>query len=97
MLIEYLGEGAVYGTNQTCTWHTTYQEDPIVENTLIPDALVLLAQAQNQLVTMDVYSVQYSNLQSAITNLQWVITQDSPSTSEVAAAMGQLTQAMAGW
>ncbi len=96
VLIEYLGAFSVYGSSGTCSWHTTYQEAPMVENTLIPDALVLLSQAQNQLLTMDVYSESYSNLQSAITNLQWVISQDSPSTTEVAAAMGQLTQAMAG-
>ena len=67
-----------------------------MENQLIPDARVLLGQAQNMLASMDVYSVQYSNLQSAITNLQYVISLPSPSTSEVALAMGQLTQAMAG-
>ncbi len=98
VLIEYLGTTSVYGTGSgsTCTWHSTYQENPVVENQLIPDALILLSQAQNQLLTMDVYSAAYSNLQSAITNLQWVIGQENPSTADVAAAMGQLTQAMAG-
>ncbi len=95
-LIEYLGESVVSGANQVCTWHTSYQDNPVVENTLLPDALVLLAQAQNMLMTMDVYSQQYSVLQSAITNLQGVIAQANPSTSDMAAAMGRVTQAMAG-
>ena len=97
VLIEYLGGASVQGTHGTCSWHTSYQESTTVQNTLIPDALMLLAQAQNQLITMDIYSVQYSNLQSAITNLQYVISQASPSQSEVAMAMAQVTQAMAGY
>ena len=97
VLIEYLGESCIYGAGGTCTWHTSYQESTTVENTLIPDALVLLMQAQNQLITMDPYSVAYSNLQSAITNLQYVIGQSNPSQSEVATAMAMVTQAMAGY
>ena len=96
VLIEYLGESCV-NASRTCTWHTSYQENQTVTNTLIPDALMLLAQAQNHLLTMDVYSQSYSNLQSAITNLQYVISQGSPSQSEVATAMAMVTQAMAGY
>ena len=58
---------------------------------------MLLAQASNQLITMDPYSAQFSNLQSAITNLQYVIGQSNPSQSEVAMAMAQVTQAMSGY
>ncbi len=98
VLIEYLGAASVYSGGESCTWHSEYQESHTVENTLIPDALMLLAQAQNQLITMDVYSYEYSNLQSAITNLQYVISQPSPSQSEVAMAMAMVTQAMTqGW
>ena len=97
VLEEYLGSYAVTGSYGTCTWHTSYQESATVENTLIPDALMLLAQAQNQLITMDPYSTAYSNLQSAITNLQYVIGQSNPSQSEVAMAMAQVTQAMSGY
>ncbi len=97
VLEEYLGAYAVHGAGESCTWHTSYQESTTVENTLIPDALRLLAQAQNQLVTMDVYSTQFSTLQSAITNLQYVIGQPNPSQSEVAVAMAQVTQAMSGY
>ena len=97
VLAEYLGASAVYGSQGRCSWHTTYQESTTVENTLIPDALMLLAQAQNQLITMDVYSSAYSNLQSAITNLQYVIGQANPSQAEVATAMAMVTQAMSGY
>jgi len=98
VLIEYLGASSVYSGGETCSWHAEYQESHTVENTLIPDALMLLAQAQNQLITMDVYSYEYSNLQSAITNLQYVISQPNPSQSDVAMAMAMVTQAMSqGW
>ena len=94
VLEEYLGASAVSSSYGSCTWHTSYQESTVVENTLIPDALVLLMQAQNQLITMDPYSYEFSNLQSAITNLQYVIGQSNPSQSEVATAMAMVTQAM---
>ncbi|MGN1370112.1 MAG: transglycosylase domain-containing protein [Aristaeellaceae bacterium] len=97
VLEEYLGAYAVTGSGGTCTWHTSYQESTTVENTLVPDALRLLAQAQNQLITMDVYSTQFSALQSAITNLQYVIGQSNPSQTDVALAMAQVTQAMSGY
>ena len=45
---------------------------------------------------MDASSANYAVLQSAISNLQSVISSSNPSTTEVAAAMGQLTTAMAG-
>jgi len=98
VLMEYLGSSSVYSGGDTCTWHSEYQESHTVESTLIPDALMLLAQAQNQLITMDVYSWEYSNLQSAVTNLQYVISQPNPSQSDVAMAMAMVTQAMSqGW
>jgi hypothetical protein len=97
VLIEYLGSSSVYGSYGTCTWHTTYQESTTVESTMIPDALMLLVQAQNQLITMDVYSTAYSRLQSAIANLEYVINQSNASQSELAIAMAQVTQAMSGY
>ncbi len=96
VLAEYLGASTV-NSSVACTLHTFYQESSTVENVLIPDAMVLLTQAQNQLITMDVYAVEYSNLQSAITNLQYVISQSNPSQSEVAIAMAELRQAMSGY
>ena len=98
-LRQYLGGAVTSGAGATCSVHTSPNSggsNTVVTNTLIPDAQVLLGQAQAMLERMDVYSEQYSNLQSAVTNLQYVISQASPSTSEVAGAMGQVTQAMAG-
>ena len=60
------------------------------------DAQLLIQQAQAQLNSMDPASANYATLQSAISNLQMVISMEAPSTSQVAGAMGQLTQAMAG-
>ena len=97
VLMEYLGESSVYASGSTCTWHTSWQESDEVTYTLIPNALILLNAAQQQLATMDVYSWEYSNLQSAITNLQGVINQGSPSAWEVESAMSRLTQAMTGY
>ena len=97
VLIEYLGASSVMSGGDVCTWHTEYEESHTVENTLMPDALMLLAQAHNQLITMDEYSWEFSNLQSAITNLQYVITLPSPSQSELAMAMAMVTQAMSGY
>ncbi len=96
VLAEYLGASSVNSSIE-CTWHTSYQESATVENTLIPDALVLLAQASNQLITMDEGSYAYANLQGAITNLQSVISRANPTQSEVALAMAQVTQAMSGY
>jgi hypothetical protein len=97
VLMEYLGESSVYASGSACTLHTSWQESDEVTYTLIPNALILLNAAQQQLAAMDVYSWEYSNLQSAITNLQGVINQGSPSAWEVESAMSRLTQAMTGY
>lgn len=99
VLIEYLGSYAVLGASGTCTVHTSYSgTDSTAANALIPDAQILLSQAQSQLYSLDAASnpTYYAALQSAISNLQSVISQSSPTTTEVASAMGQLTQVMAG-
>ena len=75
---------------------TSSGDNYVVTNTLIPDAQLLIQQAQAQLNSMDPASANYATLQSAISNLQMVISMEAPSTSQVAGAMGQLTQAMAG-
>lgn len=91
---EYLGSTAASGT---CTMHNAANGgNTLVQNTLIPDAQLLISQAQAMLGNMDASSFQYLSIQNAIANLQAVISSGSPSTSEVAGAMGQLTQAMAG-
>ena len=54
--------------------------------------------AYAQLQSMDIVNdaQRYSAIQSAITNLEYVISLPAPPPAEVASAMGQLTQAMAG-
>jgi len=94
-LAEYLGNAsAVAGT---CAYHTSANGgNTLVQNTLIPDAKLLISQAQAMMNSMDPASAQYQSMQSAISYLQAVIATGNPSQSEVAGAMGQLTQAMAG-
>lgn len=97
--IKYDGSGSVISGGQVCTVHgagASSGGNYVVENTLIPDAQLLIQQAQAQLNNMDASSANYAVLQSAISNLQSVISSSNPSTTEVAAAMGQLTTAMAG-
>ena len=97
--IKYDGNGNVISGGTVCTVHgpgTSSGDNYVVTNTLIPDAQLLIQQAQAQLNSMDPASANYATLQSAISNLQMVISMEAPSTSQVAGAMGQLTQAMAG-
>ncbi len=95
VLADYLGSASA--VNGTCTYHTSSNGgSTLVQNTLIPDAQLLISQAQSMMSGMDASSAQYQSIQSAIAYLQAVISSGSPSQSEVAHAMGQLTQAMAG-
>lgn len=94
-LAEYLGSASAAAG--TCTYHTSSNGgNTLVQNTLIPDAKLLISQAQAMMNSMDPSSAQYQSMQSAISYLQAVISSGAPSQSEVANAMGQLTQAMAG-
>ena len=70
--------------------------DPVVENTLIPDAQQLLQSAYDLMAFLDSSSPAYMNLQSAASTLESIIYSGNPSTSEVASGMAMLTQAMAG-
>jgi penicillin-binding protein 1A len=95
VLTEYLGIAANLGV---CTYHQNAYvsgTDPLVQNTLIPDALTLIENAQSLLYGLDAASAQYVNIANAISNLQIVINGASPSSSDVAGAMSLLTQAMA--
>ena len=74
---------------------TTEGSDPVVDNTLIPDAQMLLQTAQSLLSVLDASSPAYASIQAAADNLQFIISSGSPSSTDVAAAMAQLTQAMA--
>ncbi|MCL1855591.1 MAG: penicillin-binding transpeptidase domain-containing protein, partial [Clostridia bacterium] len=104
VIAQHLGGFSQTGDGQVCPLHgygytePIQQEgmDPIVQNTLIPDAQQLLQGAYAVMASMDPSTTAYQALQSAANNLEYVISTSSPSTSDVAAAMGQLTQAMAG-
>ena len=104
VIAQHLGDFSHVGDGQTCPLHgygytEPFQQegmDPIVQNTLIPDAQQLLQGAYGIMASMDdPSSMAYQNLQNAASYLEVVINGPSPSTSDVAAAMGQLTQAMA--
>ncbi len=98
VLTEYLGSTAAT-SGQSCTWHTSYSNpgsDPVVNNTLIPDAQLLLSQAQSMLSTMDSASAHFNAVVNAMNNLNSIIQRSNPTQTEVANAMGLLTQAMAG-
>ena len=81
----------------TCDIHGpgTNNDSYIVDNTLIPDANRLLGQAQDVLNSTAQGTDAYNNLQNAISNLQGILNQGSPSASSLTQAMGYLTQAMA--
>ena len=95
ILSEYLG---IADNLSICTYHqdaSNSNVDSVVQNTLIPDAQTLIISAQQLLASLDATSTEYSNITSAITNLQTVITGEAPSSADVAGAMSLLTQAMA--
>jgi hypothetical protein len=101
VLTEYLGIGSAYGV---CTYHTSnslgtgsQHSDPTVQNVLVPDARQLIDNAYDLMGTLDSSSAIYANIQNAISRLQSVISNPSASTSDVAAAMAALTQAMTGF
>ncbi|MFH1512846.1 MAG: transglycosylase domain-containing protein [Bacillota bacterium] len=95
VLSEYLGIASNLGV---CTYHQSAAvsgQDPLVQNTLIPDALTLIENAQALLYGLDSASQQYLSIVGAIDNLQIVINGAAPSSADVAGAMSLLTQAMA--
>ncbi|MBN1778227.1 MAG: transglycosylase domain-containing protein [Clostridiales bacterium] len=95
VLSEYLGIADSLGI---CTYHQNAAVsgvDPLVQNTLIPDAQTLIGSAQQMLYGLDEASAEYTNISNAIHNLQMVIGGESPSSADVAGAMSLLTQAMA--
>lgn len=99
VLTEYLGSAAAT-TGGTCSYHTSASSSGsgnyVVDNTLIPDAQLLLSQADQMLNSLDSGSQQYQSIQSAASALRSVISSGAPSQGDVASAMGRLTQAMAG-
>ena len=98
VITEYLGaanSGALCPLHQYGYEPIEGSTDPIVQNTLIPDAQTLIQSAQSLMNSIDAGTDLYQNIAAAIGNLQTVISGASPNSADVAAAMGQLTQAMA--
>ena len=97
VVAEYLG---TVSSLYPCPYHTSESSegyvDPFVENTLIPDAQQLLQSAYDAMSGIDASTALYADIQNAVTNLENVIYTASPSTSDIAAAMAALTQALAG-
>ncbi len=95
VISEYLGMSA---SLVPCVLHTSAStgsySDPVVENTLIPDARQLLDSAYGLMNGLDASSAAYFTIYNAAMSLESII-QGNPSTSDVASAMAVLTQAMA--
>ena len=94
VISEYLGTAS---TMTPCVLHTSESDgysDPIVQNTLIPDARQLLESAYGLLYSLDSTSSAYQNLYYAISSLESLIQSSNPSTSDIANGMAVLTQAM---
>ncbi|NLD83929.1 MAG: hypothetical protein GX637_07160, partial [Clostridiales bacterium] len=109
VLTDYLGQfadlrltgdsGANSALLQTraCNVHlasSSYFQESIRNNYLLPDAQRLLSQAQNQLEALDPAHPGYQNLINAVNYLNSVLAAD-PSNDALAAAMSNLTAAMA--
>ncbi len=109
VLADYLGEyaamrltadgniNAALLQSRTCSVHQSYSsgyEQTIIDNTLLPDAQRLLAQAQNQLAGTPEDQFGYAGLRQAIMQLNDTIN-SNPTSAALAAAMANLTQAMA--
>jgi len=97
VIAEYLGTAS---SLTPCVLHSSEYSgdgwaDPVVENTLIPDAQQLLQSAYDLMAYMDPSSAAYYNLQSAASALESLI-YSNPTTAELASGMAMLTQAMAG-
>lgn len=96
VIAEYLGTAA---SAVPCVMHTSeysgQYSDPVVENTLIPDARHLLQSAYDLMGTLDPVSSAYQNIASAARNLENLIQSSNPGTAELASGMAMLTQCMA--
>ncbi|NLO86263.1 MAG: PBP1A family penicillin-binding protein [Clostridiales bacterium] len=105
VIAEYLGTASTLGycfyhqegyeQSDDNNWFDDGGSSASSENELMPDARQLLINAYDQTSNMDSTSSAYFDIQNAISNLEGVISQSSPSTSDIASAMAVLTQAMA--
>ena len=99
VLIEYLGGSCIYGQSGYCTWHdssTPSSGGSTADSGIVSGAMLLIAQAQSKLNTMDPSSYEYQQLQSAIDNLEWALSQPGLSTTDIVNAMSIVSQAMSG-
>ena len=95
---KYLGTTAAT-SGQVCSWHTSENQGGGMSATtamLVADAAELVTQAREQMYRLDPGSGQAQAISAAVQTLESLISQPSPSPSEVAAAMATLTQAMGG-
>lgn len=102
VIAQHLGAAGA-GNLAVCSLHgpgyveeeTGSTGDPFMDNTLIPDAQRLVQSAYNLLSALDSSTVAYQDVLNAANYLESVISSGTASSADVAAAMGQLTQAMA--
>ena len=99
VLTEYLG-GTASSPASVCTLHTSASQTTggISQETAmrLDDARMLVNAAQVQLSGMDPLDPGYAAIAQAANYLQMLIDSGNPSGNELAAAMGALTQTMAG-
>ena len=96
---KYLGAAATSSSGTVCTIHTSAWQDTGMSATtamLVADAQDLITQARERMAGMDPESAWYQAILSASLTLENLISQASPSQSEVAGAMAVLTQTMGG-
>ncbi len=98
VLEEYLGTAAA-ASGTVCSLHNAGNQNAgisPVTAALISDARILLGDAEEMLRSMDPAGAAYQAVNGSAAALERVISQETPTQSEVAAAMSALTQAMAG-
>ena len=98
VLTQYLGS-SIASASSVCTIHTsagTVTETVSDGSAFIEDAQRLITQAKAILQDLETGSAQYTAIVNAIGTLQAIISTGNPSQTDIIAAMGALTQAMAG-
>ena len=102
VIAEYLGTASDYNY---CTLHRNgYTGGDTIDDggygydgDLVSDAQQLLKTAYDFMSQLDASSTHYQNSQTAASNLQGLLNMGSASTADIANAMAQVTQAMAGF
>ncbi len=102
-LIKYLGDFSTshgLNTNHYCNIHTSagLYNDPIVQNSLKPDAQHLLSSAQMMLnSSQNTGTIQYTDLYNSVVSMQNLLAQGNIQYEDLAQAMVNLTQAMSNF